>query len=182
MKELLTLVNDQDEVIGSDVRDNIHEKGLLHRGVSVYFVTPDKQIIFQHRSKDKRIYADLLDSTVGGGVVLGDSYEKTAIKETLEETGVELCEKDLLFIKKSKELLDDDNSEKICNSFASRYLYVYRGRMEDLKPEEGKVIGFESWPIGKLLNLNESERARFIPERLRFVIQDLADFIQDLKL
>ena len=52
-KNFLNVVNDSGEVIGFDTRDNIHNKGLLHREVHVWLVTPGGEIIFQHRSKTK---------------------------------------------------------------------------------------------------------------------------------
>lgn len=94
MAEYLNIVNENDEIIGQETRENIHKQGLLHHEVHVHFITPNKEIIFQHRAKDKDFYPDLLDATVGGHVEIGDTYEKTAIKETREETGLIINEED----------------------------------------------------------------------------------------
>jgi isopentenyldiphosphate isomerase len=87
-KNFLEVVNENDEVVGTESRESIHQKGLFHREVHVLFYTPKGEIIFQHRAKDKDMYPDLLDATVGGHVEIGDSYEATAIKEAAEETGI----------------------------------------------------------------------------------------------
>ena len=38
--ERLEIVNETDEVIGLDKRLKIHQKGLLHREIHVWFITP----------------------------------------------------------------------------------------------------------------------------------------------
>src|SRR5574343_530627 len=100
MSELLDIVNENDEIIGQDTRENVHKFGLLHREIHIWFITPDGNMIFQHRAKDKDTYPDLLDATVGGHVDQGMTYEESAIKEMEEETGLKIDFKDLHFLKK----------------------------------------------------------------------------------
>ena len=168
MKGFLNIVNENDEIIGEESREKIHQEGLLHREIHVYFVTPNKEIIFQHRAKDKDTYPDLLDATVGGHVEIGDSYEKTAIKETEEETGLIIDVEDLIFLSKTKRRSEDKATGKINNAFRESYIYIFRGDIKDLHIEEGKSLGFEIWPMEKLLNINETDSKRFIPYILNF--------------
>lgn len=65
-KQMLEIIDENDNVIGLETREKIHKEGLLHREIHVWFFTPRGEIIFQHRVKDKDIYPDLLDATVGG--------------------------------------------------------------------------------------------------------------------
>ena len=67
--EMLEVVNEQDIVIGLESRSMIHQKGLLHREIHIWFITPEGEIIFQHRAKTKDTYPDKLDATVGGGTL-----------------------------------------------------------------------------------------------------------------
>lgn len=180
MKELLNIVNDNDEIIGSASRAEIHERGLRHREVHVYFVTPNRELILQHRAKDKDTYPDLLDATVGGHVEIGQSYEETALKESQEETGLRIELADLISIGKIKRESLDVTTGKINNVYNSRYLYIYRGNIGDLKIEAGKALGFELWPIDKILVASESEKARFIPYILELVTTELAGLVDKL--
>lgn len=182
MIELLNIVNDQDEIIGTKSRSEIHETGLLHREIHVYFVTPHREIILQHRAKDKDIFPDLLDATVGGHVEIGQSYEETALKETIEETGLMIDASDLILIDKIKIYLPDQITGKKNYAIRAFYLYIYRGSISDLKVEIGKALGFEAWPLDQLATLNESEKAKFSPGLLDFIINDLTKFIQTIKL
>lgn len=162
-KELLDIVNEKDEIIGQETREKIHKDGLLHREIHIWFVTPDGQMIFQHRAKDKDTYPDMLDATVGGHVDLGMNYEDTALKEMKEETGLKVGADDLHFLKKMKRRSVDAATGKINNTIRVQYAYIFRGNITDLKIEEGKAVGFEAWPIDKLSLLTEDEKKRFIP-------------------
>lgn len=180
MKKILNIVNDHDEIISEETRENIHKNGLLHREIHVYFITPNKEIIFQHRAKDKDVYPNLLDATVGGHIEIGDSYEETAIKETGEETGVKIKSSDLILINKIKKYSEDKTANKINNVFNARYVYIYKGDVKDLKIEAGKALGFEVWTLNKLLNLTDEEKTRFIPYVLHFATTELMDIINQI--
>src|SRR3989338_6803770 len=95
----LNVIDEQGNVIGEDTRENVHQKGLLHREIHVWFYAPDGKIIFQHRAKDKDTFPDMLDATVGGHVEIGSNFEDTAIKEMVEETGVSAVKSDLKLVK-----------------------------------------------------------------------------------
>lgn len=182
MSELLNIVDENDQIIGQETREKIHQDGLLHREIHVYFVTPKKELILQHRAKDKDTFPDLLDATVGGHVEVEQSYKETAIKEAAEETGINIDKHNLIFIAKIKKYSKDKVTGKINYAFQSRYLYIYNSGINDLRIETGKAIGFEVWPIDKLLNLNNSDKARFIPYILEFITTELSGFINNLKL
>lgn len=179
MKEFLNIVNENDEIIGEESREKIHQDGLLHREIHVYFITPNKEIIFQHRAKDKDTYPDLLDATVGGHVEIGDSYEKTAIKETLEETGVSINVSDLIFLNKTKRRSEDRATGKVNHAIRQSYIYIFKGSLNDLKIETGKSLGFETWPIEKLLVIDEIYSKQFIPYILKFSKTEVAKFINE---
>jgi len=177
MSSFLNIVNDNDEIIGVASREDIHHQGLRHREIHVFFITPQNEIIFQHRAKDKDIYPDLLDATVGGHVETGQSYEETALKETEEETGIKLKMSDLIFINKVKGGSKDEVTGKTNNVFNCRYLYIYSGELSALKIEDGKGIGFESWPLDKILNISDSDKNKFIPYVLNLCQTELGKFI-----
>src|SRR3989338_4225709 len=98
MKDRLNIVDEQGNIIGEDTSKNIHELGLLHREVHVWFYTPDGEIIFQRRGKKKDTSPDLLTATVAGHVDIDDDYDKSALKEMKEETGIFVTIGDLQFL------------------------------------------------------------------------------------
>src|SRR3989344_4969317 len=104
----LNFVDENNNIIGEETRENIHTQGLLHREVHVWLYTPKGEIIFQHRAKNKDTYPDLLDATVGGHVEIGSDYENAALQELKEETGIQTEKDKLLFIEMVRNKSHDD--------------------------------------------------------------------------
>lgn len=179
-KEILDIVNENDIIIGQDTRDNIHKKGLLHREIHVYFVTPDRKIIFQHRAKDKDTYPDLLDATVGGHVDLAMTYEDTAVKEAFEETGLKLNSRDLHELKKLRTRSEDKVTGMTNNTFRMQYAYIFRGKLSDLQIEKGKAIGFEIYSLDELQKLSRKDKEKFIPINYSTLMSELLVDIKKL--
>ena len=175
-KEYLDIVDENDNIIGQETREKIHQDGLLHREIHVYFITPNKEIVFQRRAKDKDTYPNLLDATVGGHVDLGDNYQDAAIREIKEETGLKVKIDSLIFLNKVREKLSFDKvTGKTNNAWRENYIYNFNGQLSDLKIEEGLAIGFESWSVEKLKNITETEKQKFIPYVIDFVLNNLLD-------
>lgn len=176
----LNIVDESGNIIGTETRENIHNKGLLHKEIHVWFYTPNGEIIFQHREKDKDTYPDLLDATVGGHVEIGSDYEDAALQELQEETGIQAEKNNLTFIQIVRSKTFDRTTDKINNVIRAIYAYSYEGKINDLKIEEGKAIGFESWPIEKLFNISDKDRKRFIPSIFDKQILEIFTKIKEL--
>lgn len=161
--EMLEIIDEDDTVIGLETRSKTHVEGLLHREIHIWFLTPKGEIIFQHRAKDKVSHPDKLDATVGGHVEPTMSYEDTAIKECKEETGIDVDPSKLVFLGKIRRKFVDKKTGLINNALRSQYAYLYNGDIRNLRIEEGKSEGFETWKIDDLLHVSEVDRDRFIP-------------------
>ncbi len=161
--QILEIVDENENVVGLESRDDIHQKGLLHREIHIWFVTPAGEIIFQHRGKDKDTHPDQLDSTVGGHVEPNMSYEEAAGKECKEETGIDIDIKDLVLLGKIRKSSLDESTGMTNNVFRNEYAYLYSGKIDDLRVEEGEAQGFEVWKIEALPNLSEEDKKRFVP-------------------
>ena len=160
----IPIVNEQDEIIGEEERLVIHQKGLLHREAHVIFITLENKIIFQKRGLHKETYPGLLDLTVGGHVdSINDSYESTAEREALEETGVDVRGK-LVFIEKNKSKSFDNFTNLINYKFTTIFGYTYSGGIKDLRLEDGEALGFEVYSIRELEGLDEEGKNKFIPK------------------
>ena len=174
----INIIDESGKIIGEDSRVHAHAKGLLHQEVHVWFYTPDGQIIFQHRAKDKDTFPDLLDATVGGHVEKGDDYIATAIKEVGEETGLRVSPEQLLHIKTHRNTSYDSVNNRTNNVLRAVFAYKYDGPVEKLQIEQGKGIGFEAWPIATILNISAEDKKRFIAAILEPDILDVFRKIQ----
>jgi len=160
---MLEVIDENDNVVGLESRAKIHQDGLLHREIHIWFLAPKGEIIFQHRAKDKDTYPDKLDATVGGHVAPKMSYEETAVKESKEETGIDINLNKLVFIKKMRKKSFDEATGLTNNTIRSQYVYLYDGSINDLQIEDGKSQGFVAWKIDDLSHLSEMDKNKFIP-------------------
>ena len=64
MDELLDIVDDNDDVIGQELRSIIHQRGLQHRGVHVFLFTGDGKLLVQKRSKDRAASPSAWDCSI----------------------------------------------------------------------------------------------------------------------
>lgn len=160
----LNIVDEAGNIIGVETRGKIHKEGLLHREIHVWIYTPKREIIFQHREKNKDTFPDLLDASVGGHVEIGEEFIDAALKELEEEAGIKASAKELTFIQTTKTKSLDAVTGMINHALRAVYAYRYDGKVENLKVEKGKSQGFESWPFEKLFNATEEEKKRFIPK------------------
>jgi isopentenyldiphosphate isomerase len=103
--ELLTRVSDDDSVVlGPVERRLVHgNPELVHRSAHVLIVHPaDGTLLLQKRSALKDTQPGKWDTSVGGHVSFGQSYEEAALREAEEELGIALKPEDLDFLYTSR--------------------------------------------------------------------------------
>jgi len=94
--ELLTLVNEKNEVIGSIQRGRAHKKlDAIYRTIYVLIIDQNDNVLIQKRSPTKDLYPNCWDLSVGGHVNFGHGYKDTAVREIEEELGLKVNPKDL---------------------------------------------------------------------------------------
>lgn len=161
-KNLLNIVDKNGIIIGIDTRENIHKQGLLHREIHIWFITPNEEVIFQQRSKNKDTAPNLLDATVGGHIEIGSDYLTTAILEAKEETGIDIRESDLELAAIVNTFSHNTKTGMINNALRATYFYKYNGLLADLKVEPEEGTGFQAYSVEKLERLTEEEKKKFI--------------------
>ena len=132
MKEILPVVNEDDEVIGEKERSLVHRDGDLHRVSHVWVYNSLGQILCQKRSDKVEIRPGAWDFPVGGHVTSGASYEETALAELSEELGIKTGQKlEYLFKTRADIFQGSIKCVKFVNSFAVNY----EGTEEELTPD-----------------------------------------------
>jgi len=106
MDEVVDVVDENDNIIGQDLKLNCHKNKILHRGANIFVFKDDsfKEILLQKRSKNKTAHPSKL-CTPGGHLGTGESYSEGAKREFFEEqfnseTNDKLEFKELFKIKK----------------------------------------------------------------------------------
>lgn len=87
--DLVTLVDDQDHVIGQMDKIEAHRgEGKLHRAISVFLFNDQGQLLIQKRSNKKIVGAGQWANTCCGNVRPGESYHGCADRRLREELGI----------------------------------------------------------------------------------------------
>jgi isopentenyldiphosphate isomerase len=86
--ELLDIVNDYDVVISQEMRSFVHRRGLQHRGVHVFLVTPEGKLLVQQRGRHLETFPLALDCSVSEHVKAGENYQQAANRGLVEEMGI----------------------------------------------------------------------------------------------
>jgi 8-oxo-dGTP pyrophosphatase MutT (NUDIX family) len=87
-EELVDIVDDDDNVIGTVTRSEMRANRLQHRSVGIAVIAGDGRLLIHRRSETKDIWPGWWDIAAGGVVASGESYEDAARRELAEELGI----------------------------------------------------------------------------------------------
>jgi isopentenyldiphosphate isomerase len=92
-EEILDLLDVSGNVVGTVRRAEVHgNPSLRHRAVHVFVMNRLGDYYLQKRSPYKRIQPDKWDTSVGGHIPSGETYEQGALRELEEELGIALAD------------------------------------------------------------------------------------------
>lgn len=87
MEELLILVDQHDQAIGTDYKSSVHRQGLLHRAFSIFVFDRRGRLMLQRRAQTKYHSAGLWTNTCCGHPRPGEATEDAATRRLEEEMG-----------------------------------------------------------------------------------------------
>jgi isopentenyl-diphosphate delta-isomerase type 1 len=88
LHERFDVVDEQDRVIGSATRAEVHARKLLHRAVHGLVFSSDGRVIVQLRSAYKDKFPNRWCTSVSGHVDAGEDYDTALRRELTEELGI----------------------------------------------------------------------------------------------
>jgi isopentenyl-diphosphate Delta-isomerase len=91
----IDIVNENDEVIGKELKSKKNKKGFISRVAAVYLLDSENNFLMCKRASHKDDAADLWDLAVCGNVESGETYAKAAKRELREELDID-CELKML--------------------------------------------------------------------------------------
>lgn len=126
--EILEIVDQENRIVGSARRKDIHEQGLRHRAVHVLIFNLEGRFFLQKRSMAKDTNPGLWDTSAAGHVEPGESYLNCAVREVAEELGITgISSLEALFLLPAE--------PKTGMEFCQVYRFCHNGPF-DLNPEE----------------------------------------------
>lgn len=144
-------------------KQQAHEDGNFHRTAHVWIINDKNELLLQKRSASKKSHPNCWDISSAGHIRTGESVIDGAIRELVEELGVEAEEKDFEFIATIKSTKNPKNMEfgyvylLRCNKKIEEYTffdyevsevkYVYFEQLEKMVEEkiEGLLIHMEEF-------------------------------------
>lgn len=161
--ELITQVDKNNNVIGGIARGKAHlSKSVYYRTVYVIIINDRGKFLLQRRSSTKDLYPNCWDLSVGGHVVYGDSYEKTAIREMEEEVGIKVSLEDL--VDKGEVLV------KLPRSNEYFRIYEYRQKKVDIiKPSADEISEIKWLGIEAIKQSMEDGTIKWYPRPIQII-------------
>ncbi len=147
--ELLDIVDEKDNIIGQDTKENKFKKSLITRNVAITVLDENKKLLIAKRSPYKESYPNRYDLAACGNVKAGESYTDAAKRELKEELGIE-C--DLIFLGKIfNEFKEDDKTIKY---FTGIFLGHYSGEVR-FSDELAELKRLSVEEVEELINKNK---------------------------
>ena len=151
--EQIAWVDEQDHLLGSLVRSELRERGLIGRGTYIMLFNSSGELCVHQRTFSKALYPGFWDVAAGGMVGADESYAESAARELAEElgvSGVELTAHDHFFF-------EDTDSRLWCSAFSA----VWDGPLI-LQPEE--VLQARFIPLAQVMQ--EISEKPYCPDSL----------------
>lgn len=144
VNELLILVDEDDNEVGTLDKVSVHQKGLLHRAFSVFIFNSKGDLLLQQRADEKYHSPGLWSNTCCSHPGKGEELATAVTRRLQEEMGMEVATQfQFSFIYRTE--FEDGLKEH-------EFDHVYFGRTDDLpKPNASEV---KDW---KYLNLQKLE-------------------------
>lgn len=161
LKEMLQIVDNHDNIIGSESKDIIWREGLWHRVARVLVFNELGELLVQQRG-DKPLFPFRWAESVGGHVGASESYLETAVREAEEEIGAKNLK--LRLLGKHRASCVFEAAEPVGTITLNKFETTYEAVLSktDLKnfAETREVKTIEWWPLEKVVNFTRNNQDR----------------------
>lgn len=159
-EELLTIVDEQDKVIGKHPR-NINVDGKLHRQTSLFLFNKNNELLIQIRSDNEK-----LDPSSSGHVPYNDSYLDSQIRETKEEIGLKILQRKYEEIGKIR-ITTKKLFSKINDRFMTLYAVYADYKISTMKPQKGEVKSLKYYSLEELSKIPKNQMTKSLRKCLK---------------
>ena len=142
--EWLVLVDDNDNELGLDTRENCHKgMGRRHRAFVVFLFDKNGRMLLQQRSMKKKLWPAYWDVSVTSHVYKGETYEGAGIRRSRQELNVD--------VKKLDRELDYTYWAKFGDYSENEFCVLLTGKLEGLpSPNPDEIMATKYMTIDDL--------------------------------
>ena len=119
-------------------KDYVHQNGLFHATVHVWFFDKSSSILMQKRSLIKETFPGYWDVSVAGHVQMNEGLIDAAIRETREEIGIDITSKSLNLLTIRKNINEFPNGIRDCE-FQHVFLCKLTQPFQSLKMHDSEI-------------------------------------------
>lgn len=151
---LVDIVNERDEVIGSEYKSRKAELGFISRVAAVFLCDSAGNLTVCKRSPLKKYSPNLYDLAAVGGVYSAESYEDAARRELSEETGI-VCDLTLLDVIYQENIENDTMMRHFCG--------IFLGRSDEEPRLNDELFSWKKLSFQQLVDELERDPEKFCP-------------------
>lgn len=149
--EYFDVLNEYGEFTGKTAtREECHKKGLWHRAVYGFIFNNKGDILLQKRSKNKKLWPDLWDVTVGGHVLTKEFGSQALIRETKEELNIEITKNEIAYLVSS--ISNNIKENIIDNHYNECYIITKNIDISQIKLQKEEVSDIRWFTKDEILN------------------------------
>ena len=120
-------------------RKEVHSKGYWHKGLHIWIINSNKELLVQRRSANKDVYPNKLYVSVAGHPISGEEEIESIKREFKEEIGVELNTNKLEYLFTFSQEVIENNGKFLDNQFYDVYLIEMDLDINKLKLQKEEV-------------------------------------------
>lgn len=122
MSEKILTVNENDEVTGSDTKENCHAgNGILHRAITIFIFNDQNEILLTKRSALKKLWPNFWDTSCSTHLRPGETNEQAGEKRLSEEIGFSCQLKSILKFQYQANYKNIGSENELCYLLIGHY-------------------------------------------------------------
>jgi len=145
------------------LRSEVHKDGDWHHAVDIWILNSHGELLLQKRSKQKESFPNLWEVSCSGHISTGEDSKTSALREIKEELGLDVTERELKFLFKSKDTCVTNKGTFVNNEFKDVYLVKKNLEIQDFKLDPLEVSEVKFMKIEDLKNKIENHDKNFVP-------------------
>ncbi|KKS33523.1 MAG: Isopentenyl-diphosphate Delta-isomerase [Parcubacteria group bacterium GW2011_GWC2_42_12] len=146
MNEQILVVNENDEVIGLNTKENCHAgQGILHRAITIFVFNDQNEILLTKRSALKKLWPNFWDTSCSTHLRPGETNEQAGEKRLNEEIGFSCPLKPLLKFQYRINFKNIGSEYELCHLLIGHYA-------GEVKPNQDEVSDYKWISVEQLKN------------------------------
>ena len=167
MDELIDIYDESGNHIGTELRSVAHNKGLWHKTAQVWLLNEKNELLLQFRSSQKDCFPELWDISSAGHIPAGCPSKESAVRELLEELGVQTDQESLIYLFEHVDPYEDKRTGHIDKEFSEVYLLKVNSDIQlSLQEEEVDEVRWINYK--ELIDDYNKNKDSYVPHEKHF--------------